>query len=230
MALDLRLERDGRSEPVRFDVRRVIVAGFTGRDQAAVRAHIEELKSHGIACPDRTPVLYQKFGHLMTTTSAIEVLGDETSGEAEFVLFVDRDRVLVAAGSDHTDRDLEKASIEKSKLVCPGVVSATVWDLADVRAGWDDLMLRSWATQGGTRTLYQEGSLAGMMTPDALLELVRERTRGDLVGSAIYSGTFAAIGGAMICGERFEVELADPRRGRSLRCDYTVTPVRWVRG
>lgn len=228
MVLDLEVVRDGRAEPARVDVGRIIVAGFTGRDQAAVQRHVEELRSHGIACPDRTPVLYQKFAHLLTTGPEIEVLGDETSGEAEFVLVVDRGRVLVVAASDHTDRELEKATIEKSKLVCQGVVSAEAWDLADVRAGWDDLVLRSWATRAGTRALYQEGRLADMMTPDALLALVRERTGGELAGTAIFSGTFAAIGGAMICGERFEVELSDPRHGRALRCDYRVKPVRWV--
>ncbi len=86
-------------------------------------------------CPDRTPVLYQKFAHLLTTAGEIEVPGPDTSGEAEFVLLVERDRVPVAAGSDHTDRALEKQTIEKSKLVGPGVLSPDAWDLADVRAG-----------------------------------------------------------------------------------------------
>lgn len=228
MVLDLTLHRDGRAEPVRFPLSRVIMGGFTGRDQAAVQAHLEELRHHGIPCPDRTPVLYQKPAHLVTTGAEIEVLGRETSGEAEFVLLVAADRVLVAAGSDHTDRELEKTTIEKSKLVCPAVISADVWDLADVREGWDDIVLRAHATAGGHRVLYQEGRLRAMMTPDALLGLVRERVRGDLPGTAIYSGTLAALGGTLVCGERFEAELVDERRRRALRCDYRVTPIAWV--
>ena len=229
MALELILQRDGRREPVRFDVRRIINAGFTGRDRALVQQHIDELRSHGVPCPDRTPVLYPKFGHLITTATEIEVLGSSTSGEAEFVLLVGSDRILVAAGSDHTDRELEKTTIEKAKLVCSSVLSAEVWDLAEIREGWDDLVLRSYAMAGGKRVLYQEGRLAAMLMPDDLLALVRDRMAGDLAGTAIYSGTLPLLGGKLICGERFEVELRDERRGRVLRCDYRVSPVAWLK-
>jgi hypothetical protein len=138
-ALELILQREGRRAPVRFEVCRVINAGFTGRDQDAVRRHVEELRSHGVPCPDRTPALYPKFAPLITKAAEIEVLGPHTSGEAEFVLLVAPDRVFVGAGSDHTDRELEKTTIEKAKLLCPNVLSVEVWDLADVREGWDDL-------------------------------------------------------------------------------------------
>lgn len=222
------LQRNGAHQPVSFEVRRIINAGFTGRDRAAVQRHIQELRSHGVPCPERTPVLYPKLAHLITTADEIEVLGPGTSGEAEFVLLVETARVLVATGSDHTDRELEKTTIEKSKLVCPNVISTEVWDLADVREGWDDLVLRSHVTARGTRTLYQEGRLAGMLAPDDLISLVRNRLTGDLAGTAIYSGTLALRGGELICGERFEVELRDERRGRALRCDYRVTPVAWL--
>ncbi len=228
--LELILQRDGKREPVRFEVRRIVNAGFTGRDQAAVQRHIKELKAHGVPCPDQTPVLYPKLARLITTAAEIDVVGSGTSGEGEFVLLVEPNRILVAAGSDHTDRDLEKTTIEKSKLVCPNVLSPEVWDLVDARAGWDDLVLRSYATAGGKRTLYQEGRLAEMMTPDDLITLVRERTDGDLIGTAIYSGTLALLSGELICGERFEVELSDERRGRLLRCDYRVTPIAWIKG
>ncbi len=213
---------------MRFDVRRVILAGFTGRDQDAVRKHVEELRAHGVPCPDRTPVLYQKFPGLLTTAGEIDVLGETTSGEAEFVLLVDRDYVLVAAGSDHTDRELETVSIEKSKLVCPGVLSSDVWDLDEVRENWDDLAIRSHVTRGARRTLYQEGRLRALLAPDDLIRLVRERTSDALEGVAIYSGTLAAVGGELICGERFEVEVADDRGGRALRLDYRVTPIAWA--
>jgi Protein of unknown function (DUF2848) len=228
-AVHLILERDAGREPIDVEIRRIINAGFTGRDQAAVQRHIAELRAHGVPCPDRTPVLYPKMAHLITGAREIEVLGPHTSGEAEFVLLVDRDRVLVASGSDHTDRELEKTTIEKAKLVAPNVLSNSVWELNDVREIWDDLELLSYTTAGGERTLYQRGRLSEMLTPDALLHLVRGRTDGDLAGMAIYSGTLPLIGGRLLNGERFEVELRDDRRGRTLRCDYRIAPIRWLR-
>lgn len=228
--LDLTIRQNGRATPVRFEVRRVINAGFTGRDQAAVQRHIDEMRAHGVPCPDRTPVLYPKMANLITTAAEIDVLGAETSGEAEFVLLAEADRVLVATGSDHTDRGLERVTIEKAKLVAPNVISKDVWDLADVREVWDGLVLASHTTVDGRRIPYQQGRLAEMMPPDALLALVRARVEGGLAGTAIYSGTLALLGGALVYGERFEVELRDERRGRALRCDYRVTPIRWLKG
>jgi hypothetical protein len=220
--LDVTLSRDGRAEPIRFEVRRIVNAGFTGRDREAVRRHLDELRQHGVPCPTETPVLYPKPASLVTTADELEVFGFDTSGEGEFVLLCGPDRVLVAAGSDHTDRELEKTTIEKSKVVCSSVVSREVWDLADARSGWDDLALRSHVTAGGRRSLYQEGRLAELMTPRDLIALVRERLGGDVTGTLIFSGTLPLLGGQFVCGERFEVEIVDERRQRALRCDYRV--------
>ncbi len=220
----------GKASPVSLDVRRLINAGYTGRDQAAVRHHIEELKSHGIPAPASTPTMYAKPASLLTQGPTLEVLGGHTSGEAEFVLLIAGGRVLVAAGSDHTDRELEKASIEKAKMMCPNVLSRDVWDLAEVREGWDEVVLRGHATALGRRVLYQEARLASMMTPEDLVALAKDRTDGDLEGLALFSGTVPMLGGDMVFGERFEVELADARRGRALRCDYRIAPLTYLKG
>jgi len=223
------LHTGGKSMDVQVDVRRLINAGYTGRDQAAVRHHIEELRAHGVPAPASTPTLYAKPACLLTQGPTIEVLGGQTSGEAEFVLLISGDRVLVAAGSDHTDRELEKVSIEKAKMMCPNVISRDVWDLAEVRAGWDEIVLRAHATTQGRRVLYQEARLGQIMTPEDLMALAKGRTDGDLEGLALFSGTVPMIGGEMIFGDRFEVELADARRGRALRCDYRIAPLSYLK-
>src|SRR5574341_1102958 len=138
--MNFALHAGGRSAPVSLDIRRLINAGYTGRDQAAVRHHIEELKAHDIPAPASTPTMYAKPACLLTQGPTIEVLGGQTSGEAEFVLLISAERVLVAAGSDHTDRELEKVSIEKAKMMCPNVISRDAWDLAEVRDGWDEIV------------------------------------------------------------------------------------------
>jgi hypothetical protein len=223
------LQTASKVSPVSLDIRRLINAGYTGRDQAAVRHHVEELKAHGVPAPERTPVLFPKPAALLSQDPAIEVLGGQTSGEAEFVLLIGGGRVLVAAGSDHTDRELEKASIAKAKMMCPNVLSRDVWDLAEVRDGWDEIVLRGFATAQGRRVLYQESRLGAMMTPEDLMALARGRTDGDLEGLALFSGTVAMLGGEMVFGDRFEVELVDARRGRTLRCDYRIAPLAYLK-
>jgi hypothetical protein len=227
--MDFVLQGMGKTSPASLDIRRLINAGYTGRDQEAVRHHIEELKAHGVPAPERTPVLFPKPAALLTQGPTIEVLGETTSGEAEFVLLVARGRVLVAAGSDHTDRELEKVSIEKAKMVCPNVLSREVWDLAEVRDGWDDIVLRGYATAKGRRALYQDARLGAMMTPEDLMALAKGRTDGDLEGLALFSGTVPMLGGEMVFGHRFEVELVDSRRGRTLRCDYRIAPLGYLK-
>jgi hypothetical protein len=223
------LHAAGKASTVAFDVRRLINAGYTGRDQAAVRHHIEELRAHGVPAPARTPTMYAKPATLLTQGPTIEVLDGHTSGEAEFVLLIGGGRVLVAAGSDHTDRELEKASIEKAKMMCPNVIGREAWDLAEVRDGWDEIVLRGYATAGGRRVLYQEAPLARMMTPEDLMDLAKRRTDEDLEGLALFSGTVGMMGGQILFGDRFEVELMDARRGRTLRCDYRIAPLAYLK-
>ncbi|MBI3078087.1 MAG: DUF2848 family protein [Deltaproteobacteria bacterium] len=227
--LTLTLVREGRSEPVIFEVRRLVNGGFTSRDQSGARKHIEELKAKGITCPDEIPAFYPKSRELITTADEIEVLGDQTSGEAEFALLIGGGRTLVAVGSDHTDRELEALTIPKSKMVCPNVVSREVWDLQDVRQHWDSLLLRSYMLKGGERTRYQEARLGSMLPPEQILDLAKGRiSEGGTEGLVLFSGTVAAIGGLSF-GDGFEAELVDEVWGRRLTCQYRVRPITWFR-
>lgn len=53
------LPRQGESEQIGFDVTTLIVAGWTGRDEAALRHHIEELAAIGVPRPSSVPVFYR---------------------------------------------------------------------------------------------------------------------------------------------------------------------------
>ena len=102
----------------------MVNAGYVGRDQATVKAHIEEMRRLGNPAPTSVPVFFMLTADNVTTADQIDVLGTGTSGEVEYVLLLHEDEVFVAVGSDHTDRALEGASIGKSKQVCKNVVSA----------------------------------------------------------------------------------------------------------
>jgi hypothetical protein len=221
-------ERAGGTREHPFSVERLVNAGYTGRDEAAVRDHIAELEAEGVPAPDRFPTLYAKPSHLLTTADRIEVAGDRTSGEAEFALLVADDEVFVAAGSDHTDRAVERDSIPLAKQVCPNVVGTDAWRLDDVIDHWDALVLRSWTERDGDRVRYQDASVDRIKPPGDLLEFVEERTTGPQAGTALFSGSVATLTEELVCGDRFEVEIYDPELDRRLTCSYDVSVIDWL--
>lgn len=221
------LHQSGAAEPVSIEIRRMINAGYTGRDQKAVQAHIDELKEEGIPAPDKIPTYFPKFVDRLTQAERFEVLDEsDHSGEAEFVLIFHQGRALVGVGSDHTDRRLETVDIPKAKQVYPNTVSRELWVLDEIKAEWDQIYLRSWVEIDGVRTLFQEAQLKAMLSPDDLIARVKKLLAEpeDTEGLVIYSGTVAALVKAAY-SRTFEASLDDPARKRSLTQRYTLQPV-----
>lgn len=213
---------DGRRRPLPVRPEWLVNAGWTGRDEEAVQAHIAELEEEGVSPPDQVPTLYPKPRHALTSAGSVQVLSPHTSGEAEFVLLSGPDEVYVTVGSDHTDRELETESVELSKAVCPSVTSDTFWRLSDVRDHWEDLKLRSRTGPLDNLSPYQEASVAEIRSPDDLLALLEERTTLPRRGTALFSGSVGTISGELRKEPYFEVELHDPVLNRTLSVDYCV--------
>lgn len=200
-------------------VRELVIAGWTGRDVAALEKHIRELEAIGVKRPKTTPIFYRVAASLLTSDNTIEVLGDQSSGEAECVVYCRDDGLFVGLGSDHTDRKAETVGVSLSKQMCAKPVSREVWRLEDVAAHWDRLILRSNVGTEGRRRLYQEGPVAAMRPPTELFKLYC----GGLlpVGTAMFCGTLAVHGG-ITPSETFEMELEDPALGRKITHSYRV--------
>ena len=214
-----------------FQVKKILNAGYTARDQSEIQKHIEEMRKEGIATPKSVPIFFPKIADRITTAERIEVLADDTtSGEAEFVLLFDRDEIYVGVGSDHTDRKLEQHSILAAKQLCANVISTEVWRYEEIKEHWNDLILRSWVEKDGQRQLYQEARLGTFMEVAELIDRVKGQVAGDLGGLVFYAGTIPVIGGEMCFSPRFEAKLIDEQRGRSLSCAYSVVPVTWFKG
>ena len=81
MNVQLNRIEDRDSVPVDFDLQKLIIAGWTGRNQEAMEAHIRELEEMGIPRPKQTPAYYECAKSLVTTDETIEVVGENTSGE-----------------------------------------------------------------------------------------------------------------------------------------------------
>ncbi|MEL6794780.1 MAG: DUF2848 family protein, partial [Pseudomonadota bacterium] len=151
------------------EVSRLVVAGWTGRDEAGVRHHIEELANIGVPAPSTIPLYYRGAANLVTQGATIEVLGDATSGEAEPLIVKAKGTLWLGLGSDHTDRGLEAHSVAHSKQICAKPVAGTLWRLDGV-ADLDAVELRSDIHENGEWVAYQEGTLAAIRPLAELIE------------------------------------------------------------
>jgi hypothetical protein len=210
--------QQGDSQLIGFTVATLIVAGWTGRDEAALRHHIEELAAIGVPRPSSVPVFYRNSVLNVTQASRVEVLGPDTSGEAEPVVVAHGGKLWLTVGSDHTDRKAETMGIALSKQLCAKPVGRDLWLLDDVAGHWDQLKLRAFATIDGRRVIYQQGTLASMRTP---ADLIARYGASLAPGTMMFCGTLGAIGGIRPAS-RFEVELEDPVLNRTLKHAYDV--------
>jgi hypothetical protein len=202
-------------------VKSLVVAGWTGRNVAALEAHIKELEAIGVKRPKTVPIFYRCARSLLTAEPSIEVMADKSSGEVEFVLYALDDGMWVGVGSDHTDRKAETIGVTLSKQMCGKPVGATLWRYDEVKPHWDKLTLRAFVPgDGGSRRLYQEGPVTNMRSPEELIRLYTGDDRLAL-GTAMFCGTFAVHGGISSSGT-FDMELDDPVLGRKLTHSYRI--------
>jgi hypothetical protein len=197
-----------------------IIAGWTGRDPAAVAKHVRELEALGVKAPATTPIFYRVATARLTTRTNIEVVGTKSGGEVEFVLLQYDGRLWVGTGSDHTDREVEAYGVTVSKQMCDKPLAPAFWAFDDVAPHWEKLILRAHITEKGERVLYQEGSVAAMLAPLDLIARCCGTAATLPEDTMMFCGTLAARGGVRPT-ERFAFEIEDPVLGRQLSHTYT---------
>ncbi len=215
----------GGPEPRSLVVRDLVIAGWTGRDPRKVLEHVEELALLGVPRPAAIPCFYRAGVEMLTTAAAIDCLGGESSGEAEYILVIDADgEWWIGLGSDHTDREVESTSIPVSKQMCPKPVAPLVWRFSEVADHWDALHIRSWVEEQGTDVPYQDGGIAAMLDPRDTVAVYRERGHELRPGTVMFGGTLPVIGGIRPC-QTFAMELRDAVMDRAITHRYTA---RWL--
>lgn len=215
-SIDLFLHPKHPTHKTSVPLRHAVIAGWTGRDRAAVERHIEELAALGVKRPASVPVFYRTSTARITTAEKIEALGGQSSGEVEFVLLQHDRKLWVGVGSDHTDRQVETYDVGVSKQMCDKPVASSWWPFSEVAGHWDRLILRAYI--GAERTLYQEGSVTSMLQPAELI--ARYAPGGTLENDTImFCGTLAALGGIRPSSQ-FAFELEDPVLCRKIQHQY----------
>lgn len=218
----LEFEIIGEGTLVSVDVQHLYNAGYAGRDQVAVRHHIEELAELGVPAPTTTPSLYPVSSYLARQSEIVEAQHERTSGEAEWGIVVagpTEDDVLLTVACDHTDRALEVHGVAWSKNAGPDMLGRRAWRLSSLGDRVDDLRLRAWV--GAERTLIQDGRVGELLSPRYWLDVLAERgERAE--GIALISGTIPMIAGVDQFADRWEVELLDEATGESSTLSYDV--------
>ena len=211
--------------PRELEIVELVVAGWTGRDEAGVRHHIDELAEIGVPGPSNFPLFYRVAASLVTMSSAIQVLGGESSGEVEPLIVRTVDGLWLGLGSDHTDRGLESVSVAASKQACAKPVAADLWPWGEVEDHLDAIRLQSWIEEDGGRVAYQDGTLAAIRPLGDLLSAsgLGEMPLNPGQAAVMLCGTTPVLSGGIRAAGHFAMEMRDPTRGRSIRHSYDVS-------
>lgn len=213
-------------QTIEIKIERLIIAGWAGRNIEAIEEHIKELEEIGVQRPSTVPCFYQVSAELLTTEPNIQVIEQNSSGEVECVLIHSEQGLLIAIGSDHTDRKVESYNVAISKQVCAKPISPDVWLYDDVADHWDELVMRSYRIVNGQKELYQQGQTHHLL---AIPDLIQKLTQSNEFPKnyAMLCGTQAVLT-KIAHGDEFIVELHDPILNRTLSHHYTVTTLAMV--
>jgi hypothetical protein len=207
---------------VAVTVTRLLNAGYAGREQEEVAAHVAELAELGVPAPAVTPALYPVAPYLAAQVDGVPVQHGRTSGEAEWALVVagpGPEDLLLTVACDHTDRELEVHGVAWSKNAGLDVLGRGAWRLTDVEDHLDELRLRAWVSHDGTEQLIQDAPLAALLPPRYWLDELGELL---VPGTVLLSGTVAMLPGVDQFADHWRVEIADPVAGRTVELGYRV--------
>ena len=203
-----------------FGVKRMYNLGSATRDAALAAQHQEEVAREGVQIAYHVPAprIYPIDTFALTTEDAIGVQGPRSSGEVEIVL-VQAERLYVGVGSDHTERDLERASIVWAKQASPNILAPTLWDFEEIAGHWDQCVMRS-SVDG---RLYQDVGVSAFLSPPDILRILRERVpqlpARDFV---VFCSTIVALNKEFGFGDLWQFEMQDPVLKRSISHSYRV--------
>ncbi|MDW8044480.1 MAG: DUF2848 family protein [Nitrososphaerota archaeon] len=221
--IDLIVRSKGGLGRLEFEVRRLLLAGYSGRDQESVKKHIEELMKIGVPVPSKVPTIFSVPPYLLTCDEKVEVCSEKTSGEVEYVILIDKGKMIyVTVGSDHTDRWLEKVDILSSKWMYRKVIAKEVWIYDEIKDHWDEIIIESYIGEEWKKELYQRAKLKALLSVEDLMRIFNIREEGVI----LFSGTIPTLSSEIIYSPWFEVSIYDPILERRITTSYRVEVIK----
>lgn len=220
MARSIEFEVSGAA--VSCDLHAVYNAGYTGRDQAVVQEHIDELADQGISGPGEIPTLFSVPTYMVMQDTDVEVEHAKTSGEAEWAMLYrgEGPSPLLTVASDHTDRAVEAFNVTSAKQLSPNLIGTKAWPLDEIADQLDDITLRSTVLHEGEWVTLQEGRVGDLISPLEWLQRLRDVDRLT-PGTLLLGGTLPMRDSAQQFAEAWAVDLVLPS-GDSIGLKYRV--------
>ena len=220
--INLTVESNKGSQSLSIDIHRMFNVGGTMRDPKVFKRHLAEMAKEGITGPKTVPPLMPLGEWTLTTRDNFTVHSDKCSGEVEYVLLHLNSQWFIGAGSDHTDRDLEKSSIVWSKQVAPNVLAPTIWPLEEIKDHFDDIILESDVGKGTNTRPYQRTTLATFWDPDEMLRRISKRIpKWEGLNYLFFSGTVPTVNETLDFDTTFSFRMIDPVLDRTIKHSYT---------
>ncbi|NMW84356.1 DUF2848 family protein [Peptoniphilus sp. AGMB00490] len=186
--------------------------------------HIDELERElGVKPPKRIPTIFEVSKEIVTQDTELKFVGEQTSGEVEYIILIKNGRIYITVGSDHTDRGLESVSIFKSKQVCLKPIAKEIWDYDDIKDHWDSIKLVSSQVINGKEIEYQNDTLASILPVEKIITELKERV-GNIENSIIYSGTVPLVDGFKY-GNKFNSKMVDDVLGKTINLNYEINVI-----
>lgn len=210
---------DETSEKIQVGIEYCIVTDWARRDTGSAERSYERSELR-LAQSLQQPKFYPVANNQLNQSERVQVVGKQSTGAAEVLLFKHNHELLVSLVSDHTDRGLEVHNSALSKQVCVKPMARSAWRYEDVADHWDELELRAWLVREGHPELYQEGTLEMLIPPLELIKL-HFGTEDLPNGTALTCGTVTTVG-KIRSAPTFVMELTDPHHELNLRHEYFV--------
>ncbi|PHH96020.1 DUF2848 domain-containing protein [Fusobacterium nucleatum] len=217
-------KNDSSIGKIEFDLKRLLIVGYSGSNIEKIMEHIKELKEHlGVPEPKKIPTIFECSKELLTKEKDIKFVGNMTSGEVEYLIIKHLNEIYIGIGSDHTDRKLESISVLKAKQICPKPIGEEVWLYKDIKESWNEIEAESYQNINGQRVLYQKGRLSEILSVEKIISELENRV-GNIEDSIIFSGT-VPLESNFKYGDEFICKIFDKSNNSSLNLNYKINKI-----